>query len=136
MKKIATILMLITAILVGGMTLDAKTIKKKSSKSSTTATWNGDIPSAGIIIAWRNYESQLINHGYRADGSGCTKPGVCSFEHMGTSGGWVIDIEIPDSNKRTWLYNNIKSYIRNSKDKDIRKSTVRMYSTGIGWDIN
>lgn len=114
--------------------MDAKTTKK-SSKSSSSASWNGDIPSAALILN-NGPESQFLNHGYYYNDSGYTKPGVCEFHHMGTSGGWVIDIEIPNSSKRTWLYNNIKNYIRNSKDKDIKKSTVKMYSTGIGWDIN
>ena len=136
MKKVITICLLVVTLLVGGMTMDAKTSKKKSSKSSSSATWNGDIPSAAIIVNPHKYDSQLINHGYRDDYTGFIKSGVCEFHHMGTSGGWVIDIEIPDSSKRNWLYNNIKSYIRNSKDKTIRKSKVRLYDTGIGWDIN
>ena len=37
MKKLATILMLVAAILVGGMTADAKTTKKKTAKTSSTA---------------------------------------------------------------------------------------------------
>ena len=135
MKKLLTICLLVVTLLVGGMTVDAKTTKKKSSKSSSSASWNDDIPSATLIIN-NGPESQFLNHGYYYDDSGYTKPGVCEFHHMGTSGGWVISIEIPNSSKRSWLYNNIKSYIRNSKDKGIRKSKVTLDSTGIIWGIN
>lgn len=132
MKKAITICLLVVTLLAGGMTMDAKTTKKKSSKSSASASWNGDVPSAALIFNL-GPESEFTSHGYYWDDGGYKKPGVCEFHRMGTSGGWVIDIEIPDSSKRTWLYNNIKSFIKNSKSKYIRKSQVTLYKTGLSW---
>ena len=67
MKKVITICLLVVTLLVGGMTMDAKTSKKKSSKSSSSATWNGDIPSAAVIVKLfdSNDGSQLVKHGYK-----------------------------------------------------------------------
>lgn len=56
MKKIVTILILVATILAGGMTIDAKTTKKKakakaktSKTSSASKNWNGENPN-GVQI--------------------------------------------------------------------------------------
>ncbi|MCH5223258.1 MAG: hypothetical protein J1E82_04390 [Muribaculaceae bacterium] len=51
MKKIFTICLLIITLLTGGMTMDAKTAKKKAKarSSQTSSQWNGDIPSASFL---------------------------------------------------------------------------------------
>lgn len=58
MKKIATVLMLIAAILVGGMTLDAKTTKKKAKVRTTQTTSSSKINKLLTeyeeIVEWLN----------------------------------------------------------------------------------
>lgn len=67
MKKIATILMLVAALLVGGMTADAKTTKKssnaKSSKVSGGSSFSADISTIKSNVK-RFYEGAVL--------SGCT----------------------------------------------------------------
>lgn len=130
MKKLATILMLVAAILVGGISMEAKTTKKNSSKSSSSASWNGDIPSAAIILKADNYKSQFKNKGYDTS-YWPNKPGVFEMEWCGSSGGPQVNITVYDSTKLKWLYNNIKSYIRNNKS--VSNSDVSISGNTIYW---
>ena len=145
MKKIATILMLVVAVLVGGTTLDAKTTKKKG-KSKTTQTssapsaqWNGDIPSAKIIEQFfmgslseaqkSKYKNQFINHGYHFEDYDdiAIKEGVCEIE-VSYSQSIEIYIKVYDPELRNWLYNNIRSF------KKSQKSTGRYYGVYLDGD--
>ena len=130
MKKVITICLLVVTLLVGGMTMDAKTTKKKSSKTSSSASWNGDIPSAAIILSADKYKSQFKNKGYDTSFSP-SKPGVFEMEWCGTTGGPQINITVYDSAKLKWLYNNIKTYIRNHKS--VSKSIVDTDNNTIYW---
>ena len=139
MKKLATILMLVAAILAGGMTMDAKTTKKLSSKSSSSATWNGDIPSAAIIIKLFDSSdgSQLVKHGYKFTEESesdlidmtWTKSGVCKFNytHGMEAGDDVLKIEVYDSSKRTKLYNELKKYLSKKKGYIVWQSGNEIY---------
>ena len=71
MRRFVLLSVIVVSCLLGGMTLEAKTAKKKS-KARTTQTsssqWNGDIPSAAILYSMftndSKYDKQFKNHGY------------------------------------------------------------------------
>ena len=126
MKKVITIMMLAVAIIIGGATMDAKSSsKKKSSKSSSSSSWNGDIPSASVIINVykKGNGSELKKHGYKeVDNSrnsgdiidiSWIKSGVCkiTYTHGLEAGDDNLIIDVYDSSKRTKLYNSLKSYV-------------------------
>ena len=132
MKKVITTCLLVVTLLVGGLTLEAKTTKKKG-KSKTTQTssapsaqWNGDIPSAKIIEQFfmgslseaqkSKYKNQFINHGYHFEDYDdiAIKEGVCEIE-VSYSQSIEIFIEVYDSELRNWLYNNIRSFKKSQK---------------------
>ena len=50
MKKVITICFLVVTLLAGGMTMDAKTTKKKSSKARTTSTQKSSKPSGALAL--------------------------------------------------------------------------------------
>lgn len=127
--------MLVVVILVGGMTMDAKTTKKKSSKSSSSATLNGgDIPSAVVIVKLydSNNGTQLKKCGYKEiDNSGddfedisWIKSGVCkiNYTHGSEAGDDALTIEVYDSSKRTNLYNELKKYLSKKKGYSVYQS--------------
>lgn len=144
MKKIATILMLLAAFLVGGMTMDAKTTKKKSTKTKTTLTssaqWNGDIPSASVIAQFfmgslsetqkSKYKKQFINHGYYFEDydSIAINEDVCEIKVSYAAQSIEIYITVYDSSERDWLYNNILSF------KKSQKSNGRFYGVYLNGD--
>lgn len=139
MKRITAIIMLMAVILIGGMTIDAKTTKKNSSKSSSSATWNGDIPSPSIIVKLfdTNNGSQLEKHGYRfTDNSSddmidlsWTKSGVCKFNytHGSEAGDDALEIDVYDSAKRNKLYKDLKKYLSNKKGYSVFQSGNQIY---------
>lgn len=130
MKKQATILMLVDAILVGGMTMEAKTTGKKGktrSAQSSSAQWNGDIPSAKIIEQFfmtgsdaqtSKYRSQFINHGYHFKDYEdiAIKEGVYKIETQRYAQTIDVNIKISDSTQRQWLYNDMQALVK-SKGK-------------------
>ena len=135
MKKVITICLLVVTLLVGGMTMDAKTTKKKATKAKTTQTpsaqWNGDIPSAAILYSMfsndSKYDNQFKSYGYKITYQTFKqwkKAGVCEIEISGGSGGSSISIIINDSQKRNWLYDNIKKFISNLKVKHYERVTM------------
>lgn len=149
MKKIITIFMMTMAIILGGVTMDAKSSSKKSfSKSSPSASWNGDIPSASFIVDMGNWnssiDSQFKKHGYQKTDSKndefgrevtWTKPGVCKIHYFDSNvdaadTGWSI--EVYDSSKRTKLYNDLKQYFKSQKywnvDKEGNKISVYYFN--------
>ena len=132
MKKIVTILMLLTALLIGGMTADAKTSKKKakaktSQSSSTSKYWNGDMPTAKNLL--ENMESlspEFAKKGYRVLDDrpmfwSIIKDGICSIEWMqGMSYGDLI-ITVFDTSKLNWLYEDLKKAIKKNKGYSVSK---------------
>lgn len=146
MKKIATILMLVAALLIGGISTDAKTTKKKKkAKAKTTAsiTWNGDIPSAEIVYSLdptvSKYDSQFRNHGYSisslipADKT-WEKPGVCKIWIACGSGGCGVEIEINNATQRNKLYNDLKQIFKSKGPYNIKgKYPVEMNGNTISF---
>ena len=118
MKKLATILMLVAVLFVGGATIDAKTTKKKA-KARTTQTssdgmWNGDIPTGKNLCTedWSNWSGHgYYKKGYKkwtvAEEPGVKKDGVCSITpwREGVWGG--LNVTVYDTNKLNWLYNDL-----------------------------
>ena len=87
MKKIATILMLVTAILLGGASVDAKTTKKKTkaktSQSANKIESKEFSPSMlmgkgkyGIIVFKRGIGNALVNAGFKKEGLKFSKDGI------------------------------------------------------------
>ena len=131
MKRIFTILMLVAAVLVGGTTVDAKTTKKKAkaktTQTSSSALWNGDMPTAKNLL--ENMESlspEFAKKGYRVLEEGhmswsIIKNGICSIEWMqGMSYGDLI-ITVFDTSKLNWLYEDLKKAIRKNKGYSVSK---------------
>ena len=133
MRKIATILMLVAAILVGGMTMDAKTTKKKpkakTAQTTSAEQWNGDIPPASFLAdtfffgyKFPDNNSIFKKHGYTliekfGSVEAASKEGVCEMEVENSAKTIELNIIVYDSSERDWLYNNISSYIK-SKGKN------------------
>lgn len=130
MKKVITICLLAVSLLVGGITTEAKTAKKKAkAKTSQTSSsqWNGDIPSGTILYNTffngkaSSYKSQFINHGYTVNeeyGSieSVSKDGVCEIiSDFAAQQSWIT-IVVYDSGQRKWLYNNLTQLVK-SKGK-------------------
>ena len=131
MKRIFTILMLVVVVLVGGMTVDAKTTKKKgkarTTQTSSSALWNGDIPSALFIYTLNcgyseRHFKEFRKHGYKLDNSGIydsfwVKSNICtvyidaSYTEDPEINGTDIVIWIKDSSSRNKLYNDLKKLI-------------------------
>ena len=132
MKKLATILMLVAVLFIGGSTVDAKTTKKKAkartTQTSSSALWNGDIPSA-LFIYSLNYDTserdlkEFRKHGYKEDdccaGTTCSweKSNVCTvytdaiYAEDWKDDGVITTIWIKDSSSRNKLYNDLKKLI-------------------------
>ena len=137
MKKVITICLLVVTLFVGSMTMDAKTTKKKSTRGKTTQTssaqWNGDIPSAKIIEQFfmgglseaqkSKYRGQFINHGYHFEDYDdiAIKDNVCEIETQRSAQSIEIYIVVYDSELRNWLYNDILNF------KKSQKSNSRFY---------
>ena len=138
MKKLLTIFMLAVALIAIAPTADAKT--KKKTKSTSSASWNGDIPSASLILKMRgsakgiseNIVSQLKQHGYKITSEDrgdfwyeakWTKSGVCSIRYFdgveAADSSW--EIEVYNSSACTKLYNDLKSKLRTDKNWDVSK---------------
>ena len=128
MKRVITICLLVVSIFVGGMTVDAKTTKKKgkaktSQSSSASKYWNGDMPTAKLVLTyrggWGNDNYGFANKGYRLTdgevGEAWIKDGVCKIEQWGGSGGGETTVIVYDSAKRNKLYNDIKRAIANAR---------------------
>ena len=126
MKKVLTILMLAIAIISVAPSAEAKT--KKTSKGSSSSSWNGDVPPASIIlkVGSSSADSQLKKHGYRiteetneADWHDVTwtKSGVCKIRFYdgieAADRGW--EIEVYDSAKCKKLYNDLKREFKSNK---------------------
>lgn len=133
MKKIITICFLVVTLLAGGMTMDAKTTKKKSSKARTSQTsssnWNGSMPSGAYLfqlITSGNWQSTLRSKGFRdcnsEYGNGLTKDGVFMIDHWGGSRGaeWIITVY--DTSKLDWLYNGLRQAASKNSYYDVSKS--------------
>lgn len=131
MKKIVTILMLVAVVLVGGMTMDAKTTKKKkkarTTQTSSSALWNGDLPTAKNLL--ENMESlspEFAKKGYRVLEDrhmfwSIIKDGICSIEWMqGVYYGDLI-ITVYDTSKLNWLYEDLKKAIIKNKGYSVSK---------------
>lgn len=133
MKKAITICLLVITLLAGGMTMDAKTTKKKGkAKARTTQTtsskWNGDIPSASFLADTfffgydhPNNGSTFKSHGYTireeyGSVEAARKEGVCEMEVENYAKTIQLEIKVYDSADGDWLYNNICNYIK-SKGK-------------------
>ena len=130
MKKVITICLLVVTLLVGGMTVEAKTTKKKG-RTRTTQTyssqWNGDIPPASFLANTfffgsdhPNNKNILKDHGYtpvtREFRDDCyVKEGVCEIEVAYSAQSMEIFIVVYDSEQRNWLYNNILSFKKSQK---------------------
>ena len=144
MKKVITICLLVGTLFMGAMTIDAKTTKKKvkarTSQNTSSAQWNGDIPSARIIEQFfmgglstaqqSQIKSQFINHGYRFEDYDdiAIKEDVCEIETEHAAQSIEIYIKVYDSEQRNWLYNNLLSF------KKSQKSNSRFY--GVYMDGN
>lgn len=87
MKKILSILMLVAAILAGGMTIDAKTTKKKAkARTSQSATKIGSKEFSptmlmsrgkyGGIVINRGIGKALVNAGFKKEGLKFSKDGI------------------------------------------------------------
>ena len=130
MKKLVSVCLLVVTLLVGGMTVDAKTTKKKkkarTTQTSSSAFWNGDIPSALFIYTLHDdnseiYFKELRKHGYKLDSdkSGAhetfwKKSNICTvYSDVLDCDGIHIDtvIWIKDSSSRNKLYNDLKKLI-------------------------
>ena len=127
MKKVITICLLIVTLLAGGMTMEAKTTKKKGKTRTTqtsSAQWNGDIPSAKIIEQFfmgglseaqkSKYRNQFINHGYHLEDYDdiAIKEGVCEIETQRSAQTIDIYIKIYDTSKRQWLYKDMQNLVK------------------------
>ena len=130
MKKLLTILMLVAVLFVGGATVDAKTTKKKAkartTQTSSSALWNGDIPSALFIYSLNDghperNETEFKKHGYKDDCAGRTclfeKSNICKVfsdadgAEVWQDNGVCTTIWIKDSSSRNKLYNDLKKLI-------------------------
>ena len=132
MKILATILMLVVAIIFGGMTADAKTTKKKTkgrTTQTTSSNWNGGMPSGAYLfklIDNGGLDSALRSKGYRNCnsewGNGLIKDGVCMIDYWWGTGGaeWIITVY--DTSKLNWLYNGLKQAVAKNKHYDVTKS--------------
>lgn len=63
MKKLATLLMLAAIILVGGMSMEAKTTKKKTSKTSTTKKTSKPSGALALVNLSNGGKLYLMNNG-------------------------------------------------------------------------
>ena len=115
MKKIATIIMLVAALLCGTDAVDAKTTKRASkaqtSQTSSNDMWNGDIPTGkNICTLTDKSERSYYKKGYR-EGEWpiwLKKNGVCSIEIWGGRGGRGLTIKVYNASKLNWLYQDLK----------------------------
>lgn len=96
MKNVIAICLLLASIFVGGMTMDAKTTKKKkkarTTQTSSNALWNGDMPTASLIVNnMGKWDEEFPKMGYiMTDGEAghaWYKNGVCKVEH------WAVLVE-------------------------------------------
>lgn len=127
MKKIATILILASVLLIGGVTLDAKTTKKSKAKTrtsqSSSSQWNNGVPLPSYLCSHWLYSddditlpeilvSDLKKHGYKGNSDDwvnlkMTKSGVCTIkyeEHYDTQMQELI-ITIENKATRQWFFN-------------------------------
>lgn len=125
MKKVITLCFLIAVLLAGGMTMEAKSTKKKSKgrSSQTSAQWNGDIPSGTILYNTffngkaSSYKSHFIDHGYTVNeeyGSieSISKDGVCEMIIDVAAQQRELTIVVDDSSRRQWLYNSLSQLVK------------------------
>lgn len=125
MKKLATILMLVVTILVGGMTLDAKTTKKSNAKArtsqSSSSQWNNGVPSPKYLCSHFLFSddditlpeilvADLKKHGYKGNSDDwanlkMTKPGVCTIEYKEQNNMEELSITIENKATRQWFFN-------------------------------
>ena len=127
MKKIITICLLVVTLLLGGMTMEAKTTKKKAkakTASTSSAKWNGDIPPASFIAntfffgsRFPNNENILKNHGYtmvKEYGGivNASKEGVCEIGFQSWAHSMEVSITVYNTTQREWLYNSIRSFLK------------------------
>lgn len=123
MRKFITLCLLVVTLLVGVITVDAKTTKKKAKAKTTQTTsgskyWNGDMPTAILALNFIGPASEFgDSYGFSKKGYRITegevsdawiKDGVCKIENWGGSGGGQTTITVYDSAKLNQLYNNIK----------------------------
>lgn len=133
MKKIATVLMLVAVLLIGGMTLDAKTTKKSKAKTrtsqSSSSQWNNGVPSPKYLCTHWLYSgdditlpeilvADLQKHGYKGNPDDwenlkMTKPGVCTIEYKEYRDNDMEELKITIENKATrqWFFNIANSLI-------------------------
>ena len=88
MKKLATILMLVAAIMLGGMTIDAKTTKKKG-KARTTQTSKKS--SAKLFCKFRHDHYGSLTVYKKANGNYFVKEDTGSFHAVFSNGAYLID---------------------------------------------
>ena len=140
MKKLATILMLIAAIIAGGATIEAKTTKKgkaKTSHSASSSMWHGNIPTAARLYKFfegDTYDSQFSHRDYYSEDGMTYNNGVCEIEYWGSRVGAEVSVTVYDAASRNWLYNDIKNYIK--KKNLSRYHDVTMEGNTIHWIID
>ena len=124
MKRIFTILMLVAVVLVGVMTIDAKTTKKKkkarTTQTSSSALWNGDMPTGNNILKNGSWLSPVFaQKGFREvkgeDFPAIKKDGVCCIEYCGGMGAEQWTITVFDTSKLNWLYQDLKKATAHDK---------------------
>lgn len=119
MKKIATILMLVTVFLLGSMTMDAKTTKKKAkARTSQSATKIGSkefSPSMlmgrgkyGIIVFNRGIGNTLVNAGFKKDGLKFSKDGIVVTLDRSQPG--AIELSFDNYQERDNFINGTKAF--------------------------
>ena len=113
MKKIATVLMLVAALLVGGMSIEAKTTKKttKTGQSHKSSSSSAFTPKSFMSSTGRGYQlksysqikSILTSNGYKYVGDEYTQYSYSEIDADGyifldSKGNEVVVTEVNDSN--------------------------------------
>ena len=145
MKKFAVILMLITGLLIGGVTADARTshkkfrnasqVRKNQNAKTSSPSWNGDIPSASFLYEYCEggiWDEKILNeflrHGYKLDGENylpswyLEKPGVALYTGLEV-GFHGFSMKIYDKAQRDKLYNEL--YTLKTK-KNLKEFVLRL----------
>ena len=124
MKKIIPICLLVISLFVGGITIDAKTTKKKkkvrTTQTSSSALWNGDMPTGNNILKNGSWLSPVFaQKGFRevkgGDFPAIKKDGVCCIEYCGGMGAEQWTITVFDTSKLNWLYQDLKKATSHDK---------------------
>ena len=99
-----------------------------SAAVQASALWNGDVPSAEVIYSFfykgsSRYEQPLKAHGYVLTDNVTTKkavkPGYCEMEFRFTDNGAALEIRLDDAAGRTWLVDNIRSFIKTDLSREV-----------------